>query len=318
LSAVIAWGLGAALLAGLVALNHPERVLGAVAALKLWLLLVIAFHAVPFDTVGWRRLLAKPRRLGALFAIRWLGEGVNGLFPVPHLGELLRVELASRGDGEAGASVVVDLTLGVTTEVLFALVGLALLAAGSRSSGGVLATAVVAGGALAAYLLQRTGIFARSAGLLRRFCTGAGCVIDIEGARALDERVRALYGRPADLLAAGAWRLVGWVASAGETWLILCGLGHPLGFADAVIIESLSQAARTAAFATPGGLGVQDGALLLLAGQLGLNAETGLALSLAKRCRELALGVPGLAAGSVIVVRRFDAAGAERDRRPPA
>ena len=83
------------------------------------------------------------------------------------------------------------------------------------------------------------------------------------------------------------------------------------------MLESLSQAARTAAFAIPGGLGVQDGALLLLCAQIGLGAETGLALSLAKRCRELVLGLPGLLAGYVIGTRRVAAAGSSPGGRPP-
>jgi uncharacterized membrane protein YbhN (UPF0104 family) len=119
--------------------------------------------------------------------------------------------------------------------------------------------------------------------------------------------VRALYGRRAAVASAALWRLAGWVAGAGETWLILYAFGHRVSLAEAIMLESLSQAARTAAFVIPGGLGVQDGALLVLCAQLGLGSEIGLALSLAKRCRELALGVPALLAGYVIQARRLSA-----------
>ncbi|HUC69490.1 MAG TPA: hypothetical protein VMA53_28990 [Stellaceae bacterium] len=83
------------------------------------------------------------------------------------------------------------------------------------------------------------------------------------------------------------------------------------------MLESLSQAARTAAFAISGGLGVQDGALLL-AMQLGLGAEAGLALSLAKRCRELALGAPLLLTGYITAARRLAATGEWQRAPPPA
>jgi hypothetical protein len=63
---------------------------------------------------------------------------------------------------------------------------------------------------------------------------------------------------------------------------------------------------------------VQDGALMLLATQLGLGGEMGLALSLAKRCRELVLGAPALATGYIIELRRRNAAAAWQDGRPPA
>ena len=326
LSAIIAWLLGVGLLGTLVALNHPARVLGAVGALGFWLALVILFHAVPLlvDAVAWQRLFLAPPPLAALCRIRWIAEGVNGLFPVPHLGELLRANLARRiaRPGEAGASVVVDMTLGVATQVLFAALGLVLLgllAGGDGLLQGLLiAVAVLTAAAAAFYFLQRAGLFALAAALARRWSAPARRRLAMEDARALDDRVRALYGRRAALLASALWRFAGWLAGAGETWLILYGLGHSIGFGAAVMLESLSQAARTAAFAIPGGLGVQDGALLLLSTQLGLGAETGLALSLAKRCRELALGAPALFAGYVIEARRLAAAEPWPGAPPPA
>ncbi len=44
----------------------------------------------------------------------------------------------------------------------------------------------------------------------------------------------------------------------------------------------------------PGGLGIQEGGLVLIGSQLGLTPELALALSLAKRARELLVGVPCL------------------------
>ena len=58
--------------------------------------------------------------------------------------------------------------------------------------------------------------------------------------------------------------------------------------------ESAGQAIRGAAFAIPGSLGAQEGGYLLLAPLVGLTGEAALALSLAKRARELALGLPGI------------------------
>jgi len=44
----------------------------------------------------------------------------------------------------------------------------------------------------------------------------------------------------------------------------------------------------------PGALGVQEGGCVVLSAALGIGPETGLALSLIKRVRELVLGVPAL------------------------
>jgi len=71
-------------------------------------------------------------------------------------------------------------------------------------------------------------------------------------------------------------------------------LGHPLGIIDALILESLSSGVRAAAFILPGGLGALEGGLVVLGALFALPADTALAISLSKRVRELALGLPGL------------------------
>ena len=81
-----------------------------------------------------------------------------------------------------------------------------------------------------------------------------------------------------------------------EVWLILYLLGHPVSFAEAFILESLGQAARSAGFMVPGGIGIQEGGLLLIGAHLGLTPELALALSLGKRAREIVIGVPCLIA----------------------
>ena len=88
--------------------------------------------------------------------------------------------------------------------------------------------------------------------------------------------------------------LVGWVVGTFEVWLALRLIGHPVDWASALMLESLGQAIRGAAFAIPGALGVQEGGYLLLAPLVGLPPEAALALSLIKRARELLLGLPGL------------------------
>ncbi|MGH6980541.1 MAG: lysylphosphatidylglycerol synthase domain-containing protein, partial [Stellaceae bacterium] len=122
---------------------------------------------------------------------------------------------------------------------------------------------------------------------------------------ALDDAVRGIYMRRTALFRSAAWRLVGWLIGAGETWLVFHALGQPVDVADAIIIESLGHAARSAAFVIPGGLGVQDGALLILATALGLGPEAGLVLALTKRLREVVLGLPALATGYAMVARRL-------------
>jgi hypothetical protein len=53
---------------------------------------------------------------------------------------------------------------------------------------------------------------------------------------------------------------------------------------------------RTSAFVVPNAVGVQEGAYILLGATFGLTPEMALALSLLKRARDIAIGVPTLAA----------------------
>ena len=88
--------------------------------------------------------------------------------------------------------------------------------------------------------------------------------------------------------------LLGWVAGTGEVWLVLWLVGSRVSWSDALVLESLGQAIRGAAFAVPGSLGVQEAGYLLLAPLASLRPDVALALSLAKRARELLLAAPGL------------------------
>jgi uncharacterized membrane protein YbhN (UPF0104 family) len=82
----------------------------------------------------------------------------------------------------------------------------------------------------------------------------------------------------------------------------------------ALTIESLGLAVRSAAFVVPGGLGVQEAGFLLLGTILGLSPEVSLSISLVKRIRELALGVPAILAWQLIEGRRLFAV-ADSSRR---
>jgi hypothetical protein len=60
---------------------------------------------------------------------------------------------------------------------------------------------------------------------------------------------------------------------------------------------------KSVGFAIPGGLGVQEGGLLLLAPLCGLPAGDAVALSLLKQLREVVLSLPALTAWHPIVAR---------------
>ena len=120
------------------------------------------------------------------------------------------------------------------------------------------------------------------------------------GAAALHVALSNIYGWQARVWVNFLLHLACWIASTLEAWLALRFAGAPLGFATVLVIESLLYAARSAAFAVPNAVGVQEGAYILLGASFGLTPETALALSLLKRARDLTIGLPTLAAWQLL------------------
>jgi len=114
------------------------------------------------------------------------------------------------------------------------------------------------------------------------------------GAASVHIELGHIHRRSARLWTGFLLHLACWVAGALEVWIALRLAGRPLDFAVVLVIESLLYAIRTVAFAIPNAVGVQEGAYILLGGAFGLTPEMGLALSLLKRARDLAIGLPAL------------------------
>lgn len=316
-AATLLWLTGIALAAALVAYQGVGKVWSALGSAGWGLLWVCAFYPIALlvDTECWRLLLPGGSRppFADLLAPRWICDAVNGLLPAAQIGgDVVRARLLTlRGvpGVDAGASVVADITAGVVTEILFTLLGVALLI--PRDGAGKTLAAAVAGVLLFAffvsvfYLAQREGLFRRLARMLERLVRIGNWNLVIGGAEALDAAVVATYGRRREFLIASCWRMAGWFAGVLEVWLALRFLGRPVGAVEALMLESLGQAIRHAAFVIPGALGVQEGGFILLGAVAGLGPETGLALSLMKRIRELLLGLPALLAWQVIEGRSF-------------
>ena len=300
---------GVLLFLGVLLSQGLPAVLGTLVAAGWGLVVVALFHLLPLALdAGAIRVLYPGRLLhrafGSALLARWAGESANSLMPAGQLGGpvLMARHLARRGLPleTAAAAITVSTTLQTFAQILFALLGVLLLGArASHASEGALRTMVlVACGFLGLqivgfYLLQRRGMFSRLLKLVGRFAGGRGAGL-MDQAQAIDRAIQEVYTQPARLAACFALNLAGWLIGAGEVFLILWFLGHPVDWTSALLLESLGQAVRGAAFAVPGALGVQEGGYLLLAPLAGLPADVALALSLAKRARELLLGLPGL------------------------
>ncbi len=202
---------------------------------------------------------------------------------------------------QAAATIVVDITVGAATQMVCVIAGAALLTARSSDRAAIpLAWALLIGvaafaAAIAAFVLvQHRSMFVVFAGLARRLAPEKWLSGFKGGASAIDDAVVATYRRGFALFRANLLHLAGWAAGAGEIWLVMHFLSRPFALADAFVLESLGQGVHSAAFLAPGALGALEGGFVLFGALLGLPADIALAISLSKRVRELALGLPGL------------------------
>lgn len=274
------------------------------------LLLVALFHLVPLvlDAMAICVLLehgssSTPLRDSLL--ARWVGESANSLMPAGQIGGpvLMARHLSQRGlpMQEAAAAITVSTTLQTFAQIAFALLGVVVLGTYSTHfSPAALRTAALVASAFIAiqvggfYLIQRRGLFSKLMRAVRRFSRKRDWSQWLTQAQAIDLAVQHTYRRHAAVTGSFLLSLIGWIVGTGEVYLIASFLGTAVSWRDAFVLESLGQAIRGAGFAIPGALGVQEGGYLLLAPLANLTPDAALALSLAKRIRELLLGLPGL------------------------
>lgn len=302
----LALAVGLALLTGLVAWRGVDPVLRTLESAGWDVLWLVPMYAVPLllASEAWRVLFPGPERIpaGTSAYLTWIGLAVNQLLPVGQVGgEVVKVRLLLlRGrDGTTGTStVVVDKTVQAGTLAPYALLGLALLGAARGHGGvigGILAGSLLFGAAVYLfYRLQMGGMFRRIAGWTTRLLPSLSGLDVAADAEAVDAAIRRIYRDHARLAGSVLWRMGFRVILAAEVLVVLQLLGHPVGIREALILESLGQAARAAGFAIPAGLGAQEGGFVAGAMVLGLGPDVGLVLSLAKRVRELGVGIPAL------------------------
>lgn len=263
-----------------------------------------AYSVFPFILLGsaWACLAhdEPAGRWGAFIWSRVVRDSAGELLPFSHLGGFVIGARAAIERGvpasTASSTTVVDITAELIAQLGFTGVGLGLLALrlGTHSDHNALITAAAIGlalstaGAIAFIALQRRagGLVER---LIGRFLPGAA-----EQTALVVEAIDQIYRRPTRIVLAVLFHLAAWVASAVGVWLALRVAGVDIDLTAILAIESLVGAVRSAAFAAPMGIGVQEASYALLGPLFGLGAELSLAVSLLKRARDLVIGVPAL------------------------
>jgi hypothetical protein len=175
------------------------------------------------------------------------------------------------------AALIVDMTTEMAAQLVFTLFGLAtmasLLVAGPNAAqlrplilGG---TAVMTVTIVLFFSAQKPAL-ALAERLAGHFLPESAVRVNELGAE-----LRATYARPARVGLAFALNLAGWIASALGAWIVLRMMGAHISIWSALGLESL---------------------IFTLRSVFGLPPESALALSLVKRAREIAIGIPTLLA----------------------
>lgn len=206
------------------------------------------------------------------------------------------VALRGVAAAEAYASTVVDITTEMLAQILFVILGAVLFVKhlGFHSIhsqlfvpllfGPVLATL----GAIGFIVVQHRGpVFAEklAARLLPQAVSHAG---------AFARCITSIYANPWRVTGSIAIHFGGWMFSAFGSWIAVRLIGGHISFLGMVAIESALSAVRSAVVFVPSGMGVQEMTYAMLMPLFGVGPEIGIALSLLKRARDIALGIPVL------------------------
>ncbi len=264
-------------------------------AIALFALLVFALWTLA-SAMAWRALLAssgirKSPGLGRLWLVRLEAQAVNFVLPLAGVGgEALRISTLRRKTQQgtaSAASVILDVTTEVAACFLFAALGslvywraLHNLPLGLWLTGVLTSLALGLGAWFAPTLLPCIARWSLWGQWARRL------------------RLLALVmkrGRRSGMGQSFAWHMVERLLIASEVYIYAHALGLPMSLLGAIFATALLTLLGSILFFIPGQIGAADGGLVLGMLALGFAVSDGLAVALARRLRQLLVGVVGIA-----------------------
>ena len=266
----------------------------------------VCFAEVPI-TVRWFLRLVR---------VRLVGEAYNDTMPAAGLGgEPVKVALLHSIYGASRSGSLVSIVLfriinlfGQILILALAFVFMALMPAvtsevGTAAIAGFALLMVMAAAVMALPTWRMASRLGRRLSAWRPTAAFGRMLAQVEGAEA---QVAGFYR---NFRARFVWAIVlsmtQWLAGALEIWLALWLLGHPIGIAEAVVIEALLQAVRTASFFVPSNLGTQDGTIVIVSSLFTGVPVAGLSAALLRRLRQFIWIVSGFLVGGHYSWRAF-------------
>jgi len=276
-------------------------------------LAIVAYHLVVIFLLGVCWYLVTPRSapLVAFAFGRLVRDSGSELLPLSQVGGFVMgaraATLLGLPSAIAIASTIVDVTMEMLAQLAYTALGLGILAAQKPNTPLIAWTAFGIVLALLAaiifILVQRHGFTMLGSVIHRiphRWAKGVASRL-----APIQHAIREIYHHAGALWSVSLLHFAMWVASGVETWIALRFMGVNLSISSVIVIESLLYAIRSIAFVVPSGLGVQEGAYVLLGMLFGFSPDVALALSLLERARDLVIGVPALLTWQVLESRRL-------------
>jgi putative membrane protein len=210
----------------------------------------------------------------------------------------------------ATITTVVDATAEFVAEILFLTVGLMIVLVRGQGMGATTPIVLGLGAALIAGVIAM-GVQHRAAPLFVWFggrVLGQWVAAGSDGETVSEAELRRIYGHAGRVATGTSLHLIAWCGKGAGNWIAFRLLGTPVDISTALAIEALLHAALAAAFLVPGNAGVQEAGYVGVGALFGATPEIALAVSLLRRARDLAVGVPILLFWQFVELRRLRAA----------
>jgi putative membrane protein len=305
--------IGIAALAALAIRAGMNEVVSTLAALGWVGLAVISLLHVPVIVImglAWWTVGRGGASARVFLAARWVRDSVGEVLPFSQIGGYLSGIRAATIAGvplpAAALSMVADLNAEFTAKlpyILAAILGLMAVLPGDYLIQPILAALILIAAGLAVAFLFRGRLIAAfenvAARMVRKWIPGREVRLDL-----------GHYFARGRFLPACSIHLVMWFFGTLEAWVTFRLMGIHVSVVEALAIDALGTSFRTLGFMVPAAAGVQEAGYVLVGLVFGLPPAQGIAFSLARRARDLAIGVPGLVFWQALEARAFRKAAA--------
>lgn len=265
------------------------------------LLALVHLPIVALMGIAWRLAAGEdaPASRSRYVWARLVRDAAGELLPFVQFGGVIfgvRALGRSTSIARGAVSACVDGVLELTAKLPYVFVALVtLLALGQSHFTGLLSLALAATAVMVAGLaLARRSLGSWLGAMARAVATRWPAVLpqgDGDAGRDVQACFDRILRRRARLWSGFALHLGCWCLGAGEAWVIFRLLGVDLTASQALAIDGTVVGLRTFGFMIPAAAGVQEASYMLGAAVFGIPPAAAIAASLARRARDLALGI---------------------------